>query len=82
MRRHLALLLLAAAALMPLSSSAQQYTGLSGLIHVPSAEMNHEGDAFMGIHFLNKAMTPDTGFLLAGQKYDTYDYYISLTPFP
>ena len=82
MRRHLALLLLAAAALMPLSSSAQQYTGLSGLIHVPSAEMNHEGDAFMGIHFLNKAMTPDTGVLLAGQKYDTYDYYISLTPFP
>ncbi len=82
MRRHLAIIVLAAAALLPLASRAQQYTGLSGLIHVPSAEMNHEGDASLGIHFLNKAMTPDTGFLLLGQKYDTYDYYLSLTPFP
>ena len=82
MKRYAALLILAAMALLPNPCSAQQYTGLSGLVHVPSAEMNHEGDAFIGIHFLNKTMTPDTGFLFKGEKYDTYDYYISLTPFP
>lgn len=80
MKRHIAILIFAA--LLPLAAGAQQYTGLSGLLHVPSAEMNHEGDAFFGLHYLNKAMTPDTGFLFKGQKYDTYDYYVSLTPFP
>ena len=60
---------------------AQQYTGTSGLIHVPSAEMNHEGDAWIGAHFLNKAMTPDTGFLFLGEKYNTFDYYLAVTPY-
>lgn len=66
---------------LPQTGIAQQYTGISGLIHVPSGEMNHEGDAFIGVHFLNKAMTPDTGFLYQGEKYHTFDYYVSLTPF-
>lgn len=64
-----------------LAGKAQQYTGISGLIHVPSAEMNHEGDAFIGAHFLNKNMMPDKGFLYLGEKYNTFDYYLSLTPF-
>ena len=34
--------------------SAQQYTGMSGLIHVPSADMDDAGAARVGIHFLNK----------------------------
>lgn len=67
--------------LLPQAGKAQQYTGISGLIHVPSGEMNHEGDAFIGVHFLNKNMMPDTGFLYLGEKYHTYDYYVSLTPF-
>ena len=65
----------------PLWGNAQQYTGISGLIHIPSAEMNHEGDAFIGGHFLNKAMMPDIGFLYQGEKYNTFDYYLGLTPF-
>lgn len=67
--------------LLPQMGKAQQYTGISGLAHIPSAEMNHEGDAFIGAHFLNKHMTPDTGFLYQGEKYHTFDYYLALTPF-
>ena len=67
--------------LLPQMGDAQQYTGTSGLIHVPSGEMHHEGDAFIGVHFLNKAMVPDTGFLYEGKKYHTFDYYLTLAPF-
>ena len=81
--KHLINLLIAFVALwlFPLASSAQQYTGTSGMAHIPTAEMHHEGDALIGAHFLNKAMTPDTGFLFAGEKYNTFDYYVALTPF-
>ena len=63
------------------TSQAQQFTGISGLIHVPSAEMRHEGDVCLGIHYLNKNMLPDKGFLYNGDKYNTYDYYLSITPY-
>lgn len=67
--------------LLSQTATAQQYTGTSGLIHIPSGEMHHEGDAFIGAHFLNKNMVPDTGFLYLGEKYNTFDYYLALTPF-
>ena len=67
--------------LLPALTRAQQYTGISGLLHVPSAEMNPEGDARIGGHFLNKAMTPDTGFIWVHDKYNTYDYYMAITPY-
>ena len=66
---------------LPLATRAQQFLGTSGLLHVPSAEMHHEGDAFLGIHYLDKHMTPDTGFMYLGEKYNTFDYYVSLAPF-
>lgn len=61
-------------------ASAQQYTGMSGLIHVPSAEMDDAGEARAGIHFLNKKFTPDAGFNYEG-KYNTLSHYLSITPF-
>lgn len=67
--------------LFPKIGKTQQYTGISGLVHVPSGEMHHEGDAFIGVHFLNKNMMPDTGFLYLGEKYHTFDYYVSIAPF-
>ena len=81
--KHLNIIIIALMALwlLPQTGSAQQYTGTSGLIHIPSAEMHHEGDAFIGAHFLNKEMMPDTGFLYQGEKYNTFDYYLALTPF-
>lgn len=64
---------------------AQLYTGLSGLINTPSAEMNKEGDARIGCYFLNKHFTPDSngkyGFIYDGEKYNTMDFYVSITPF-
>lgn len=36
------------------TAAAQQYTGTTGLIHTPSAEMNKEGTARIGVHFLAK----------------------------
>lgn len=61
---------------------AQQYTGIEGLIHVPSAEMDSAGDARIGVSFLNHQSTPDAGvWHYEGKKYDTGNLYLALTPF-
>lgn len=73
MRRYFLIMTLALFAF--LSASAQMYTGMSGLIHVPSAEMNDEGEARIGAHFLNKEFTP------ANFSYHTMNHYLSITPF-
>lgn len=54
---------------------AQQYTGMSGLIHVPSAEMDKEGDARVGVHFMNREFSPNNF------PYHTSTHYLSITPF-
>lgn len=63
-----------------LAIHAQQYTGLTGLIHTPTAEMNREGDARIGIHFINKHSTPEI-LRYNGEKYHTFSNYLSITPF-
>ena len=67
------------------SAWAQLYTGLSGLINTPSADMNEEGTARIGGYFMNKHFTPDDdgrhGFIYDGKKYNTADFYVSVTPF-
>lgn len=71
--------------LLSCSIQAQMYTGLSGLIHTPSAEMNQEGNARIGCYYLNSHFTPDNdgryGFVYDGKKYNTMDFYASITPF-
>ena len=59
---------------------AQQYTGMSGLIHVPSADMDRTGDVRVGVHFLNKEFTPDV-LVYDRAKYHTMTHYLSITPF-
>lgn len=60
----------------------QLYTGISGLIHVPSAEMYNEGDVQFGTYFLNKHFTPDhRSFAYNGERYNTMSFYLSATPF-
>lgn len=82
MKRHFFLsIAILTLAMIPLAGKAQQYTGISGLLHVPSADMHHEGDACIGIHYLDKNMLPDVGFLYNNEKYNTYDYYLSITPY-
>lgn len=63
------------------SSRAQQYSGLEGLIHVPSAEMDSSGTARIGAHLLNKHFTPKANFKFEGKRYDTGTFYLSITPF-
>lgn len=67
---------------------AQQYTGMNGLIHVPSADMDDEGSIRIGTHFLNKHFLPNKAFdlnvsfpSLNKGKYNTMDFYASITPF-
>ncbi len=68
-------------AFLSIKLCAQQYTGMTGLIHVPSAEMNKEGDARIGGHFINKYQTPSDFFSYQGERYNTFSYYLSITPF-
>lgn len=71
--------------MLPSMTCAQLYTGLSGLINTPSADMNEEGTARIGCYFMNKNFTPDDdgtyGFIYEGEKYNTMDFYLSITPF-
>ncbi len=66
--------------LLSLSVSAQQYVGLTGMIHVPTADMDTVGIARIGAHFIPKSMTPST-LKLDGKKYNTLTNFLTLTPF-
>lgn len=59
---------------------AQEYTGITGMVHVPTAEMAPEGDARIGGSFLNREFLPD-GLVVDGEKYHTFNYYLAITPF-
>lgn len=58
---------------------AQQYTGLNGLLHVPSAEMDSAMSLRIGGHALPKYMMPN-GIKFEGEKYASSNWYISATP--
>ncbi|MDO4181524.1 MAG: YjbH domain-containing protein [Bacteroidales bacterium] len=67
-----------------LPSSAQEYTGISGLIHTLSAEINPVGTARIGGFFLNKDFLPDVMTCQSGgekAKYDSYNHFVSVVPF-
>ncbi len=68
------------AAGLSLAVSAQQYTGMQGLIHVPSADMDTVPVAHVGAHFVNEHFIPD-GFKLDGEKYNSWTNYLSIQPF-
>lgn len=58
---------------------AQQYDGMTGLVHTPTAEMSPELNLRLGGHFLQRGMTP-WRFQRNGKPYETYSYYIGFTP--
>lgn len=63
---------------------AQEYTGISGLIHVPSAEMNPTGTARIGTFFLNKEFLPDVmQYTQDGvqHKFHSFNHFLSIDPF-
>lgn len=68
--------------------NAQQYDGMRGLIHIPTAEMDTVGTARVGLHFINKEMMPQCNYFtwldsVTGDRipYNTFSYYMSITPF-
>lgn len=60
---------------------AQEYSGITGLIHIPTAEMATEGEARVGVFFLNREFLPDR-LNYQGQKYHTTNHFLAITPFP
>lgn len=59
---------------------AQQYCGLTGLIHVSTADMDTVGIARVGAHYIPKKMMPDR-MKIDGKKFNSWTNYLSVTPF-
>ena len=59
---------------------AQEYTGITGMIHVPTAEMATEGDVRIGASFLNRELLPDM-INFEGEKFHSFNYYLAIIPF-
>ena len=74
------LYLLSVFCILTITMYGQHGTGLNGLIHVPTADMDTVGLARLGAQFLPKDMVPDN-FVLDGEKYNTLSNYLSITPF-
>lgn len=55
---------------------AQLSYGTTGLLHMPSAEMQDDKTFMVGGNYLHKNLTPDTW------NYGTYNYYFNVTIFP
>lgn len=55
---------------------AQLTMGNTGLLHMPSADMQDDGTAMLGGNFLNQHNMP------ASWTYNTYNYFINITFFP
>ena len=61
-----------------LAVSAQEYVGITGMVHVPTAEMATEGEARIGAFFLNSHFLPER---LAERKYNTFNHFLAIAPF-
>lgn len=61
---------------IPFMLSAQLTYGTTGLLHVPSAEMQKDKTVMLGANFMNKEITPPTWY------YHTYNYYLNVTILP
>lgn len=58
-------------------SYAQLTDGTTGLLHIPTAEVQNDGIAMIGGNFLNKHNLPSNWWW----GYNTYNYYINITFF-
>lgn len=63
-----------------LSVAAQQYTGMQGLMHVPSADMDTVIVAHIGAHYMDQHIVPDK-IAVDNEKYNTWTNYLTIQPF-
>ena len=78
-RRILSLLLLLHLPVGNCVVFAQQYTGMTGLLHVPSAEMDTIETLRLGVHAIPAEMMPDE-MRFEGEKYASSSWYVSAMP--
>jgi len=62
---------------MCLTTSAQISYGTTGLLHMPSAEMQEDKTVMLGGSFLNKENVPSSWW-----GHNTYNYFVNVTIFP
>ena len=60
----------------PIVLSAQMTYGVTGLLHMPSGEMQRDKTVMLGGNFLNMSITPPKWY------YGTYNYFLNVTIFP
>lgn len=58
--------------------TAQEYAGMTGMIHVPTAEMVPEGEARIGAYFLNAKFLPEQ---IGRKDYHTSNHFLAVAPF-
>ena len=76
---HKLLFLLLLFTLVGSSVMAQQYTGMTGLLHVPSADMDTIENLRLGVHALPLDMMPDA-IRFEDEKYASSNWYVSAMP--
>lgn len=59
---------------------AQKYTGITGLVHIPTADMTEKSNGRIGAHYLYESLTPNN-YRFQGEEYNTFSQYIAFTPF-
>ena len=74
MRKHILILLLLCFSLV---ASGQQYTGLSGLVHIPTADMSPSESMRVGVSYMSRHSIPS----YAGIVMDTPIYHVAFTPY-
>lgn len=72
--RHLIFLILIYS--IPEWGIAQPIAGTTGLLNVPTANMQNDGTFYTGVNYLPEALTPSTW------DYNTYNYYFNFTFLP
>lgn len=77
LKRFCCLVLLCMGLLGMANVNAQFTNGVTGLLHMPNAEMQKDGTFVIGGNFLNKHNLPNDNWW----GYDTYNYFINITFF-
>ena len=80
MKTYIKLLFAAAAISMTTALRAQEYSGITGLFQVPSAEMAPEGTARIGVYYMSKEFIPDK-ITFNGERFNTTNHFLGITPF-
>ena len=66
--------------LMTFTARAQEYSGITGMMHVPTAEMAPAGTARVGVYFLPQGFLSNK-IKFRNEKYNTFNHVLAIAPF-